>query len=47
MLHATTIRMLRGEFLKGFRDGWALYWSPFTGFAVQFARIWRRRFARP
>lgn len=36
---------LKNEFAAGFRDGWAIFWSPFVGLASALGAHWRRRAA--
>ena len=34
------IEHLKQEFVAGFRDGWELFWSPFTGRWQAFRKYW-------
>ncbi len=36
------IQALKESFLLGYREGWELFWSPFTGLWRAFLQIWRR-----
>jgi hypothetical protein len=38
---------LKREFMIGFREGWSLFWSPFTGFGRTFACQWRAHVSEP
>lgn len=35
------IEILKKEFLAGFREGWAMFWSPFTGLYRSIKGSWR------
>lgn len=32
----SNVSEIKNGFLKGFRNGWNLFWSPFTGFITVF-----------
>lgn len=32
---------IRKAFLRGFREGWTLFWSPFTGFVQAYSDMSR------
>jgi hypothetical protein len=36
------IQALKDSFLLGCREGWEMFWSPFTGLWRAFLQIWHR-----
>ena len=40
------LEAIKRGFWLGYREGWELFWSPFTGFWQVSVRIWRRRMKR-
>jgi hypothetical protein len=35
------IQRLMTQFLAGFHEGWAMFWSPFVGIATQAKSAWK------
>lgn len=38
---------LKQEFLLGFKEGWAAFWSPFVGLYRTISATWRRHLDAP